>query len=102
MYSIVLCTSKPNEAKKIASTLVKERLAACVNIVPSVNSVYRWKGKIVKNNEALMIIKTRSSAFGKLERRIESMHSYSVPEIIELKIKKGNKNYLRWISESTG
>ncbi len=101
MYSVVLCTSKQAESKKIAEVLVKEKLAVCVNIVP-VNSVYRWKGGATANKESLMVIKTKSSLFNKLERRIKHLHSYSVPEIIELKITKGNKKYLDWVSASTG
>lgn len=102
MYSVVLCTSKKQEAKRIANALVREKLAACVNIVPMVSSVYRWKGKIMKDEEALMVIKTKSSLFMKIVKRIKSLHSYAVPEIIELKITKGNKDYLNWITESTG
>ncbi|MBI3412864.1 MAG: divalent-cation tolerance protein CutA [Candidatus Aenigmarchaeota archaeon] len=100
MYSVILCTSKRAEAKKIAAVLVKEKLAACVNIVP-VDSVYRWKGKLVKNRESLMVIKTKSSLFNRLKKRIRSLHSYTVPEIIELKISKGDKKYLRWVGLST-
>ncbi|MBI4174541.1 MAG: divalent-cation tolerance protein CutA [Candidatus Aenigmarchaeota archaeon] len=100
MYSVVLCTSKRNEAKKMAITLVKERLAACVNVFP-VSSVYRWKGKIVKDSETLMVIKAKSSLFGKLSERIKSLHSYSIPEILEIKVSRGNKKYLDWLSDST-
>ncbi len=100
MYSVVLCTAKKRDARRIAYILVKGRLAACVNIVP-VKSVYRWKGKIANGGESLLLIKTRPSLFARLAKTIESVHPYTTPEIVELKASKGNKKYLDWVKSST-
>jgi periplasmic divalent cation tolerance protein len=86
------------EGEKIARTLVKGRLAACVNLVP-VSSVYRWKGKIVKGSECLLIIKTKAKLFARLRSRILGVTSYEIPEIISLNIEDGLPSYLQWISE---
>lgn len=80
--------------------LLNKRLAACVNINPEVESHYWWKGKKEKAFEALLLIKTRESAFAKLEKAIREHHSYAVPEIIALKIAKGNQKYLDWLTKS--
>ncbi len=100
MYSVVLCTAKKHDARRIANIIVKERLAACVNIVP-VKSVYRWEGKVANENESLLLIKTKSSLFAKLAKTIKSAHPYRMPEILELKVSGGNKKYLDWIKSST-
>ncbi len=100
MYSVVLCTIKKSYAKRIADALVRERLAACVNVV-SVKSVYCWKKKVVNAGESLLVIKTRSSLFARLEKKIKSIHSYTTPGIVELKISGGNKKYLDWVKSST-
>lgn len=99
---VVLVTAKNlREARKIAGRLVEEKLAACVNVIPRVESVFFWKGKICKENEALMIIKTRRAIFTRLERRVKKLHSYTVPEVIALPIEKGSKEYLSWVRECT-
>lgn len=101
-YMIVFVTV-PNEeeAVKIAKTIVEERLAGCVNIIKTIRSIYSWKGKIEDEPEVLMIIKTKSELFEELSERIKSIHSYTVPEIIGIKIKKGFEDYLKWLSEVT-
>ncbi|GAB5045661.1 divalent-cation tolerance protein CutA [Thermodesulfovibrio sp. TK110] len=101
-YMVVLITA-PNEeeAVKIAKTLVEEKLAGCINIIKDIRSIYSWQGKIEDEPEVLMIVKTRSELFEELEKRVKSLHSYSVPEIIGLKIKKGSESYLSWLSEVT-
>lgn len=99
---VVLVTTKNlREGRKIAGLLVEEKLAACVNLVPRVESVFLWKGKICRENEVLLVIKTRLSIFPRLERRVKKLHSYSVPEIIALPIEKGSKEYLAWIRQCT-
>ena len=99
---VVLVTTKDiAEAKKIADKLIKEKLAACVNIVEKVHSVYRWKGKICKESEALCIIKTVKRNFKALEKKIKSMHSYTVPEVIGLPIEIGSEKYLKWVLKET-
>lgn len=98
---IVLTTaSSDEEARKIAHALVERRLAACVNIVPQVASIYRWQGKIEEAQEWLLIVKTTTAAFGQVSEAIAELHSYDVPECICLTIEDGSPNYLEWIAES--
>lgn len=99
---VVLVTTKNlRDGRKIAGRLVGQKLAACVNVVPRVESVFLWKGKICKENEALLVIKTRGSLFPRLEREVKKLHRYTVPEVIALPIGKGSRDYLAWIREST-
>jgi periplasmic divalent cation tolerance protein len=98
---IFVTTSSPAEAEKIGRALVNERLVACANIVSRVRSIYRWQGKICDEHEALMVLKSRSAKIQKIIRRVKSLHSYTVPEIIALPILAGSKEYLRWIREVT-
>jgi periplasmic divalent cation tolerance protein len=99
---IVLVTaSSHNEAAWIADVLVSERLAACVNIVDSIESVYRWEGKVTHDSETLMIIKTTNDRYPELERRVRELHSYGTPEVIALKLHRGSEDYLTWLREST-
>jgi len=97
---LVTCGSQ-EEAVKIAHSLVEERLAACVNLVSPVRSIYRWEGKIWDEKEWILIIKTQKQRFEKLERKVKSLHSYSVPEIIGLPIIEGSSSYLDWLEEMT-
>jgi periplasmic divalent cation tolerance protein len=85
------------EADHIAESLVAETLAACVNIVPSVTSVYRWQGRIERDEEWLLVAKSHSEALDNLVQRVQELHSYDVPEIIALPLTGGSKVYLRWI-----
>ncbi len=101
-YIIVFVTcGSEEEALKIANALVDERLAACANIVSSVRSIYRWEGKIWDEKEWLLVIKTAKARFDELAKRVKSLHSYSVPEIISLPILEGAPLYLQWIEENT-
>jgi periplasmic divalent cation tolerance protein len=97
---LVTCGSE-DEALKIANTLVEDHLAACVNVVAPIRSVYRWEGNICDEKEWLMIIKTQKHRFEELEKKVKSLHSYSVPEIISLSITEGSSAYLNWIRENT-
>ena len=100
-YIVVLCMIDTYEAaKSIARTLVESKLAACVNIVPQITSIYSWKGEIVEDNEFLLIVKSKLEAYDKLEAKIKELHSYEVPEIIAFDINKGLPEYLRWIEEN--
>ncbi len=100
-YCVVLITaSNARQADQISRMLLKERLAACVNLVPRIQSRYWWKGKIEKSSESLLIVKTRRALIMKLVAYLKKVHSYSVPEAIALPIVAGNADYLRWIRES--
>lgn len=102
MYLIVFVTaSSKEEAQKIAQGLLREKLAACVNIVENVDSHFWWQGKLDRAKEVFLIIKTRKSLFHKLAKKVKYLHSYEVPEIIALPIIAGNKQYLDWIDDST-
>ena len=99
---VFITTSSYEEARKIADALVDLKKAACVNIVPRVNSLFRWKGKIEDVEESLMVVKTRAELFPDVVSTVKSIHSYEVPEIIALPIIEGNPDYLTWLKEETG
>ena len=98
---VFVTTPSRDEAARLADALVSERLAACVNIVPAIESVYRWEGKVTRDTEALMIIKTTQERYQDVERRVKELHSYSTPEVIALRIDRGSEQYLKWLSDST-
>jgi len=99
---IVLSTAgSEDEARKIAHYLVEHRLAACVNIVPQIESIYRWQGKIESSREWLLLIKSSSERFAAIRDAIGELHSYDLPECIALSIEEGSADYLQWIAEST-
>lgn len=97
---VLTTTSSLEEGKKIARALVERRLAACVNIVPRIESVYRWEGKVEEAQEYLLIIKTTQKTFERLRDAILELHSYTVPECIALAVEGGAARYLNWIDES--
>ncbi|KMZ68448.1 Protein CutA 1, chloroplastic [Zostera marina] len=101
--SIVAYVTVPNReaGKKLAESIVKEKLAACVNVVPGIQSVYWWDDKIQTDTEELLIIKTRESLLTRLIEHVKSNHEYDVPEVISLPITGGNDKYLEWIKNST-
>jgi periplasmic divalent cation tolerance protein len=90
------------EADKIADVLVRQRKAACVNVVPQVRSRFRWQGKIESEEEALLIVKTRSELLDEVIGLVTANHSYEVPEVIALPIAGGSEDYLSWLDEETG
>jgi periplasmic divalent cation tolerance protein len=98
---VLITAASREEADDIARSLVEDRLAACVNIVPQVRSLFWWENKLSEEEEVLLIVKTRRSKFGALVIRVKALHSYSVPEIIALPIVEGSASYLQWIDEST-
>ena len=101
MYCVVFITTKnKEEGKKIAEKLVEKKLAACVNIVDTVHSLFWWEGKVDDAKESLLVVKTKEDLFDSLVKTVKSLHSYTVPEIIALPIIKGNDNYLDWIKDS--
>jgi len=98
---IVLTTAaSEEEAGKIARALVDRRLAACVNIVPQITSVYRWQDNVEEAREWLLLVKTTSAGFDQVRQAIADLHSYDVPECFCLTIEDGSLNYLEWIAES--
>jgi periplasmic divalent cation tolerance protein len=101
-YAVVLstCASK-SEAERIAERLVGDGAAACVNIVEKVTSIYRWQGKVHKDTECLLVIKTRFDLTDRVEGTIKGFSSYECPEVIVLPITDGSADYLRWLDEST-
>jgi periplasmic divalent cation tolerance protein len=101
-FIIIYCTVPTKEiAVKIAEDLAHGMFAACVNIISNVESVYRWKGNICRDNELLLVIKTRKSRFTAIQDRILSLHPYEVPEIISVDITRGSDTYLQWIVNET-
>lgn len=103
MENCVIYCTVPNDfsANLIASTLVDENLAACVNIVPSITSIYKWEGSVQTDSELLLIIKTQQSKFNDVEKRIKELHENSIPEIIAVPIIKGSEEYQNWIIKET-
>ncbi|CAK0758547.1 Divalent-cation tolerance protein CutA [Gammaproteobacteria bacterium] len=98
---VVLCTCPNAEvARTLANTIVEERLAACVNLLPGITSVYRWAGNVETSAEHLLIIKTHASVYQALEDCLTKHHPYHIPEVIALHIAHGLPNYLNWIIES--
>ena len=101
MHIIILITTKDKkEAEKISKLLIKNRLAACVNIVNGVKSLFWWQGKVDQAKEALLIVKSRKEKFVKIAKLVKANHSYDLPEIIAIPIVSGFKPYLNWINDS--
>ena len=102
MRYIVIFITCPGakESRLIADKLLKAKLVACVNTIPKITSRYRWKEKIEKAEECLLIAKTERRLFKAVEKKVKSIHSYTVPEIIAVPVEAGNPDYLKWISES--
>ena len=94
------CCADPTEAAQIARLLVKEKLAACVNILPA-HSVYCWEGRLVEEDERLLLIKTRASLAAPLQRRIKQLHSYALPELVHLSPTQVESGYLAWVMKET-
>lgn len=101
-YIVIYCTV-PNrkEGQEIARALVENELAACVNIIDKVESVFSWNGELTEEKEALLIIKTRRDLFTKINHTIQKLHSYNVPEVIAIPIIEADETYLKWISHET-
>jgi periplasmic divalent cation tolerance protein len=98
---IYITTGSISEAKKIGRILVEEKLVACSNIISTIHSIYSWQGKICDDKEALMVLKTRKKHFEQIVKRVETLHSYDVPEIIAIPIIEGSSKYMSWLNEET-
>ena len=94
--------ASPEEARRIGAALVAEQLAACVNIVDHIESIYRWQGAIESAAESLLLIKTRANLIPAIELRLRELHSYDVPELVAIPIGRGAQPYLNWLLASTG
>lgn len=100
-YQLILCTCPDNQvAEQLATSLVEQRLAACINIVPGLTSIYRWQGKLEKGTEVLLMIKTSRQQYAAVEAAIQQQHPYELPEIIAVPLVEGSSEYLRWITTS--
>jgi periplasmic divalent cation tolerance protein len=97
---VLITAGSEEEAHNIAELLVKEKKAACVNIVPGVDSLFRWKGKIDSVRESLLLVKTKASLFPEVVSLVKETHSYEVPEIIALPIISGSEEYLKWLDSA--
>src|SRR5579871_3923713 len=98
---IILTTAASgDEARMLARTLVEERLAACATIIPTVESIYRWEGKVETARETLLLIKTAVGKLDALQSRLRELHSYQTPELLVLPVESGSDDYLAWMSDS--
>ena len=97
---LVTCANE-EQGTSIARSLVGERLAACVNLVSGIRSIYRWRDKLEDDRETLLLVKTRTQLLARVERRVRELHTYEVPEVVALPLAAGSKPYLDWVFEST-
>lgn len=97
--AVLITAANNEEAVRLAEMLVGSHLAACVQILPEMESVYRWQGKIERQPEILLVVKTTRAHFEELEREVRALHSYDTPEIVALPIVAGSEPYLRWLTE---
>ena len=98
---LVLVTCPPDKAQGIAEALVEERVAACVNVVPSLSSVYRYQGEVHHENEAMLLVKTTQDRFEAMKQAVLKHHPYELPEVIAVAVDRGHVPYLEWVMEST-
>jgi periplasmic divalent cation tolerance protein len=102
VVAVLVTASSPREARRLSDALLKERLVACVNVLPGVVSRYWWKGKIASGREVLLVAKTVASKLPAVVRRVKALHSYEVPEVLALPAAGGNPAYLKWVRDETG
>jgi periplasmic divalent cation tolerance protein len=98
---VLVTAASKQEAARIGRALVKAELAACVNVLPGIRSIFRWEGKVSEEREVLLIVKSRNDLFGRLAAEVKRLHSYQVPEVIAFPIVHGAADYLAWIHKST-
>ena len=96
---VITTTASKEDARRIADRLIAARLAACVQIVGPISSIYRWQGNIERASERLCVIKTRLSLYAQVEALIRTLHPYDVPEILAVPVLAGNRDYLRWLNQ---
>lgn len=102
MPAAILVTTLPNgkSARRIAQDLVRRRLAACVNVVDGATSFYRWKGRVERSRESILVIKSTLKNFRKIEAFLRAAHPYELPEFLELPVRRGSKEYVKWVEAS--
>jgi periplasmic divalent cation tolerance protein len=99
---VVLVTAPdPATARELATTLLRERLVACANLVSGVTSLYRWEGRVEEDEEVLLVLKTGADRVGELEERVPALHPYEVPEVVVLPVEGGHAPYLDWVESET-
>ena len=98
---VVLCNAPPDQAERIARALVESRVAACVNLVPGVISIYRWKGSVEREPETTMLIKTADDRVATLMEELKKLHPYEVPEMVVLPVADVNAPYAQWVEDET-
>lgn len=98
---VYMTAGSADEARKIARTVVEEKLAACVNILPNMNSFYEWNGTVRDDTELVLIAKTTAANFERLKDRVIELHSYDCPCVVELELKRGHAPFLEWIENQT-
>jgi periplasmic divalent cation tolerance protein len=96
---VVLCSCPPDHAERIARTVLDERLVACVNVVSGVKSLYWWKDAIEADSESILVIKTPTAQYQKLEQRLQEIHPYDVPEVLSLDVVDGSRSYISWVRD---
>ena len=101
IYLVYITAKNQSEAKKLSTLLVKERYVACANIIQGEDSIYRWKGKIVRTKESIIFAKTNKKMIPKLIKKVRSIHSYDCPCIVFLPIADGNRDFLKWVDMET-
>jgi periplasmic divalent cation tolerance protein len=101
VFVVLVTVKNVKEAVRIGEEMVDMKLAACANVIPGVQSIYRWKGKVAKAQEALLILKSTKHRYRTLEKAIKTMHTYEVPEVIALPVIKGSAAYVRWVRGET-
>lgn len=97
---VVLCTAPPDAAQRLARGVVEEQLCACVNVLPSVRSCFRWEGRVDEAEESLLVAKTTAARFEALRDRLTELHPYDVPEVVALDVRDGLPAYLSWVADS--
>lgn len=97
---VFMTSGDADEARRIANELVERQLAACVQILPEIESVYRWEGEIQREKEILILAKTSAAQFGELEKAVRAIHSYETPEIVAVPVAAGSSPYLDWLNEN--
>ncbi len=99
-FIVVYITASGENSRDLAGALVREKLAACVNRIPGVESTYTWEGRVERDTEDLLIVKTRTDLFDRLKEQVQALHGYDVPEIIAVPIVEGSESYLEWMAAS--